>query len=358
VPPIVPPPPVTRPSVRVVPVPGSIDPTGRVDVTKRLQQFLASVRSGRDIRFRKGARYRVEGTLFLRQRQRLTIDGNGSTLFAKTRGAPDRSHWWIKGGSRIVFRDMRIQGANPHAGTAKDAYVRKFETQHGFRFDGVDGAELDRVQVHDVYGDFVYVGRDENRVPSRNIWIHDSVFARNGRQGIAVTDAGNVIIERNRFDHVRRSTIDLEPNGRGWRVLNVFVLNNTVGEGRLLFIASHGQGPVNDVVISGNRLIGHPLTIDVKPPDGARRSNWVVASNLSNTSVHNRPMRFFDIDGLVVRGNRQLVTGGQPGVVLNGVCGAHVSGNQFGSGGVRRDTEECDAQFEAPAVPALRGRRA
>src|SRR6185503_413034 len=117
-------------------------------------------------------------------------------------------------------------------------------------------------------------------------------FARNGRQGIAVTDAGNVIIERNRFDHVRRSTIDLEPNGRSWRVSNVFVLNNTVGEGRLLFIASHGQGPVNDVVISGNRLIGHPLTIDVKPPDGARRSNWVVANNLSNTSVHNRPMRF------------------------------------------------------------------
>jgi hypothetical protein len=115
---------------------------------------------------------------------------------------------------------------------------------------------------------------------------------------------------------------------------------------------------VNDVVISGNRLIGHPLTIDAKPPDGTRRSNWVVADNVSNTSVHNRPMRFFDIDGLVVRGNRQLVTGGQPAVVLNGVCGAHVSRNQFGSGGVRQDTEECAAQFEAPVAPALRGRPA
>jgi hypothetical protein len=323
-----------------------------------MQQFLASVPSGRLIRFGKGARYRVEGTLFLRGRQRITIEGNGATVFATTRGNLDRAQWWIKDGKHIVIRNLLVRGANANAGTGEGAYVAKLESQHGFRFDGVDGAELDHVQVHDVYGDFVYIGRDKNHHPSRNIWIHDSVFSRNGRVGIGLTDARNVIIERNRIDHTRRSTFDFEPNSRAWHVSNVFVLNNTIGEGRLLFVASHGQGPVDDIVISGNRLFGHSLTIDAIPPESTRRSNWVVVDNVSDASVHSRPMRFFGIDGLLVRGNRQVVTGGDPGVVLNGVCGARVSANQLGSGGVREDTAQCNAELVVPVAPAIPGRRA
>lgn len=336
-------------------VPASIDPTGRADVTTSLQRFLASVPSGREIRFRRG-RYRVEGTLFLRGRKRITIDGNGATVFATTRGGPDRSQWWVKGGSRIVFRHMNVRGSNPNAGVDENAYVRKLETQHGFRFEGVNGVELDHVRVNDVFGDFVYIGRDKDLVSSRNIWIHDSVFSRNGRQGIAVTAATNVIIERNRIDHTRRSTIDLEPNSRRWPVSNIFVLNNTVGTGRLLFIASHGRGPVDNVVIKGNRLVGHGLGIDVMAPENSRRSNWVIENNLSNVSLHNRPMRFFRIDGLLVRGNVQKVTGGDPGVVLTDVCGARVDDNDFGAGGIRRTNAPCNAPLVVPVAPAFPGR--
>ena len=345
-------------------VPRSVDPTGRLDVTKPMQRFLASVRSGHIIRFGKRARYRVEGTLFLRGRQRITIDGNGATVFATTRGDLNRAQWWIQGGSRIVFRNLVVRGANPNGGTAEGAYVENLESQHGFRFEGVHGAELDHVQVYDVFGDFVYLGRDKRRRLSRDVWIHDSRFSRNGRVGIGLTDARNVIIERNRIEETRRSTIDLEPNGRAWHVSHVFVLNNSIGAGRLLFLASHGGGPVDDIVISGNRLVGHALNIDAIPPEGTRRSNWVVVNNVSDTSAHLRPMRFFGIDGLLVRGNRQIVTGDQPGVVLNGVCGARVSANQFGpanqleSGGVREDTPHCDAPLVVPATPAIPGRRA
>jgi hypothetical protein len=352
------PPGTVPPSSKVVTVPARIDPSGRRDVTKALQAFLASVPNRRVIRFRLRGRYRINGTLFVQGRHELTIDGNHATFFAKTRGAPDRAQWWIKDGSRIVFRDLTVLGANPSGGTSENAYVRKLETQHGFRFEGVQGAELDHVAVHDVYGDFVYVGRDHHKVPSADVWIHDSVFSRNGRQGIAVTAATNVVIERNHLDHTRRSTIDLEPNSRSWVVKNVFVLDNTVGKGRLLFVASHGQGPVNDVVISGNRLTGHPLTIDAMAPDGTRRSNWVVSDNVSDAPVHTRPMRFFGIDGLVVRGNTQPVTGREPGVVLTDVCGDKVSGNDFGSGIVRRTTASCSAALTVPKPSAIPGRGA
>jgi hypothetical protein len=339
-----------------VPVPASIDSTGRADVTKPLQLFLASVPSGRVIEFRKGGQYRVDGTLFFRDRSRITIEGNGATVFAGTRGGPARAQWWVKGGSRIVFRDLKVRGSNPHAGIDENAYVRHLETQHGFRFEGVNGVELDHVQVNDVYGDFVYLGRDYRRVPCRNVWIHDSLFSRNGRQGIAVTAATNVIIERNHIADTRRSTIDLEPDSPRYHVSNIFVLNNTIGRGRLLFLASHGDGPVDNVVIKGNRFVDEGLSIDVVPPENSRRSNWVIENNLSDVSVDHREMRFFRIDGLVISGNRQDVTNGEPAVILNDVCGAHVHHNDFGKGGVRQTNAPCAAKLVVPVAPARVGR--
>ncbi len=361
-------PPVTTPSTTpqpgggpdlpVVYVPRSINATGRVNVTDRLQAFIDRVPDGRIIRFRHNGRYRAEGTLFVNHRDNLVFDGNGATLFATIGGMPDRSQWWLKDSTAIVFRDLWVRGANPKGGTSEGAYNVEQETQHGFRMEGVDGVELANVRVTDVYGDFVYIGRDKDRVASQNVWIHDSDFRRNGRQGIAITAATNVIIERNRIDHTRRSTIDLEPNARSWHVSNVFVLNNTIGKGRLLFVASHGQGPVDDIVISGNRLDGHPLTIDALPPEGTRRANWIVTNNVSDTAVHNRPMRFFSIDGLVVSGNKQVVSGGDAGLIVTDACGTRISGNDFGHGDVTRHGAECTAALTVPAEPAILGRNA
>ena len=341
------------PRGRVVFVPGYIDSTGKSDVTDALQHFINTAKDGSVLKFHRLGHYRAEGSLVVGNRHRLTFDGQGAVVFASKRGARDRSQWWVKRGGQIIFRDLKVRGVNPNGGTSKAAYVRKLETQHGFKFEGVQGAELDHVEVSDVYGDFVYITRDKHKVPARNIWIHDSTFRRNGRQGIAVVAANNVIVEHNTFDHTRRSTIDLEPNARSWLVSNVFVLHNSVGKGRLLFVASHGQGAVNNVVISGNQLHGHDLTIDAMAPGKQRRSNWVVTDNKSDTTIHHRPMRFFGIDGLVVKGNTQLVSSKQPGVVMTDDCGTHVSRNEFGSGGVRRVGATCAAALAIPKEPLI-----
>jgi len=323
-----------------------------------MQSLLAHAPDGSIIKFQKNARYRVERTLTLHNRRDLTFEGNGATIFATKRGASDRSQIYVKRGFNIVFRDLTVRGVHPNGGTSEGAYVERLELQHGFKFLSTAGAELDHVTVTDVYGDFVYLGRDGRlKLPCRDIWIHDSTFARNGRQGIAVTDARNVIIERNHFDETRRSTIDLEPNTRSWHVSNVFIMNNTVGEGRLLFVASHGGGPVDDVVISGNVLRGHGLGIDVLPPEGDRRSNWVVTGNRSDTPVHSHPIRFFSVDGVVVKNNTQPVIGTDPGLVLTDVCGAHFSGNDFGGAGVQRHGRPCAAPLRVPLVPQIAGRR-
>jgi hypothetical protein len=311
--------------------------------------------------FRKRARYRIEGTLTLRNRRGLTINGNGATFFATTRGRREgrreRSQFLVLRGKRIVFRNLHIRGANKNAGTADEAYIERLEAQHGISFEGVVGAEVDHVQVNNVYGDFVYIGRTKRRRPSSDVWIHDSRFSGNGRTGIGVVGASNVIIERNHIDQTRRSTFDLEPGTRSARVTNVFILNNTVGEGRLLFVASHGGGAVSDVVISGNRLVGHAMSIDAGSGEPSpRRSNWVVVNNTSDTPVHRQPMTFFRIDGVAVHGNRQEVEGDTPAVVLIDVCGAEVSGNQFTSTRIRHTTPVCDAPLVVPKPPAIMGR--
>jgi hypothetical protein len=340
----------------VVAVPASIDSTGRTDVTKQLQHLITTTPDGRVIRFRSGGSYLLNGTLSVNGRHNLTFDGAGALVFATAKGGTNRSQFWVRDGSGITFRNLRIRGANSGGGTSDDAYVAKLAKQHGIRLEGVNGAEVDHVTVTNVYGDFVYVGLDAREVASRNVWIHDSTFRANGRQGVAVTAATGVVIEHNSFDDTRRSTIDLEPTGHRWRVDHVFVLDNAVGKGRLLFVASHGLGPVDNVVISGNQLRGHSLTIDVLPPGKRRRSNWIVTDNSSDLTVKSRPLRFAAIDGLELRGNVQKVAGGQPAVALSGVCGQQVSGNEFGAGAIRETGKTCAAALAVPAQPAIPGR--
>lgn len=344
------------PAGATVRVPATIDATGASDVSAPLATFLGSVPDGATVVFPARGRYRVEQSLVLRQRHGLTILGNGSTVFATTRVPRDRSQWVLINSSRIVFRNLVVVGAHKNAGTTKDAYVENLETQHGFRFEAVQDVELDHVTVTNVFGDFVYVGRNLNRKPSERVWIHDSTFARNGRQGIAVSDASGVVIERNRFAETRRSVVDLEPNTRSWKVKGVFILGNVVGPGRLLFVASHGGGPVDDVVISRNQLRGHTLTIDVLSPPGQRRANWVITDNVSDAPLHNRAVRLIGVDGVIVRGNRQPVTGGQPALIVSDTCGAQLEGNDFGTGKVQQKGQACAAQVQVPTPPRIIGR--
>jgi hypothetical protein len=338
----------------VVLVPSSIDYTGKVDVTNALQAFIDNTNNGSDIVFHKNGRYRVEGSLYVTDKT-LTFDGQNATFFATTQGTLERSLWWISGGGGLVFRNMIVHGSNPYAGLGEKAYNPALEKEHGFRIEGVDGIELSHVTVTDVYGDFVYVARYAN-IPSTNVWIHDSKFVNNGRQGISLVSADGVIIERNTFSGVRRGTFDLEPNGPNQNVTDAFILNNSVGSGRLLFVAAHGKGPVSGIVISGNKLHQHALTIDEVPPVGERRQDWIVTNNTSDTLSNQRPIRFVDLDGVLVTGNKQSIGPKLPSVELTNVCGVQITGNSFGTAKVLQHGPTCSASIVTPTEPNIPGR--
>lgn len=338
-------------SVRVVP--GTIDATGASDVTTALNRFFAEVPDGHVIELSPGATYRVEGTLYLRDRRDVVLDGNGAQIFATTDGARDRSHLSVEGGSGIVIRDLVVKGAHPSGGTEPEAWRTDKAFQHGVRILGAKDVELDRIGVTDAFGDLVYVGWDDDGTWSENVWIHDSILARNGRQGIAITAGRNVVIERNIISDTRRATIDLEPDTPSYGAENIHILDNVIGRGTLRFIAAHGNGPVERVVVARNVLRGRDLAIDVEPPDGERRSGFWLLGNESDTEAGSNPLRFTRLDGVVVRGNVQPVHGTRPAVTARDVCGLEVDANTFrGAAEVVQATgAACSSPLAGPQPP-------
>lgn len=347
-----------------------IDASGGADVTNALNQFFESVPDSATVRLPAGAHYRIEGMLILKNRHGLTIDGNGARLFATTDGSSfpppvsyghlwprSRQHMLFEGGSDIEIRDLTIVGANPNAGSQQGAYNESLEGQHGFKFSGVQSAYLLRVSVSDVYGDFLYLGGNDG-VWSRDVHVSDSHFERNGRQGIAITAAENVLIENSYIGEVSRSIVDLEPNTETGGARGVTFTSNTFGLCRHLFLAAGGGGPnVGEVEFSNNRLVGMTLKVVVEAADGSRRGPFRFFDNTSDTP-HGAlvpMMRFVRVDGIVVQGNVQPMVVGREMTAVHAVesCDITVLDNDFtgAAEAFRVDPFSCPASNSQAAFP-------
>jgi Right handed beta helix region len=232
----------SSPTGKTYAVPRSIASDCSTDVTAPLAKWVASVPDNSTLTLGKGACYQVEGSLVISSRRSLLLDGNGSTLQAKTTGTRTRIHFGIDNSENIIVRDLTVKGANAHAGATPSAYNAKLEAQHAFNLGGVRHVLLENVRASDVYGDFVYISSSRRGQPSEHVAIVHSQFSRNGRQGIAVTSARDVTIRGNDIAEVARSMFDLEPNSTRDVVRDVHIEQNTTGAALNFWIASKGAG--------------------------------------------------------------------------------------------------------------------
>jgi len=314
-------------------IPASIDQSGTTDVSVAFRTFVASVPDDSVIVLRPGARYRMEQTLHIANRRNLALDGKGATIFATTPGDRTRSNIRVTNSQDIVFADLTVKGANPNAGMGDAAFVLAKEAQHGFDIRSVVGLHLDRVTVTDTYGDFVYLGKDEERTWTTNVQISRSHFARNGRMGVAMTAARNVVIQENTFDQMRRSTFDMEAHHPGFGAEHVTIRNNDIGPGRLLLVASVGIGDVDHFTFEGNRVAG-VLGIQMRTEGGPRRTDWKILNNTA-AGVAGNPnlavMELDNIDGLAIHGNYQRVDTHRPmlGARVVNSCNVNLGGNTY-----------------------------
>jgi hypothetical protein len=335
--------------------PTSIDATGATDVTMQLKGFIAGVPDGSTISFPAGARYRIDGSLIIEGRNNLTFEGNGAEFFATTEADRNRRHWWIRNSDGITIRDVVVRGANPNAGTGEAAYRSDREAQHGFDFAGVKNVIVEKVTVTDVYGDFVYIGRDKSGW-SKQVTVRDSHFERNGRQGIAITAGEDIKIERNKITQVRRSTFDIEPNTSDWGARRVTISDNDIGPGRLSFLAGHGAaGPVEDIMVVDNRLSGKVMNISFKAPSAQRRANFSLIGNVSNKAFGspNAAVTIEGFDGVTIRDNVLPLDAGRnmTAVQLKASCDVVVTGNQFTNAAQEVKTDGYDCAKASPAAP-------
>jgi len=289
-------------------VPTTIDATGGSNVNVALENFVRRVPDGAIIVFPTAGRYRIEGPIEIDDRNDLTFAGGGSTFFATTKGDRNRSQWVIRGGSNLAFRNMHVIGANPHGGASDAAYVETLEAQHGFILEGTSHFDMETVSITDTYGDFVYITRGlTSHAWSDDIHIHDNAFRRNGRQGISMVAARNVFIERNYITETRRAVFDIEGLTASQGAINIQILNNKIGPGRLYLLGGgRALGTVDRILIKGNRLHNHLLNTFQSPPAGSTRTNISIIDNTSDWPSYGDPtLRFNNTQNLIVTGNTQ-----------------------------------------------------
>lgn len=356
-------------SAAVYSPPASIDKSGARDVTADLQKFLNDVPSQSTISFPAGAKYRIEGTLRIANKNDIVVNGNGALFFADTpTNLRDRFQWDFENISNLVVSGLKIRGAHTKCGTENDGYISALEAQHGINITGGERITVANNEISQVFGDFIYVGRSANPVfgVPRDVKIQNNVGRCNGRQGISVTQADGVLLEGNTLENTRRATFDFEPLLDTGYVQNVTVRNNNIGSGRLNFISAGGKGRVDNIKILNNTLT-RPMGIAIKAQDPKnRRKNWEIVGNKSTAKAGSEHGVIWavNIDGLVVKDNVQPVSqrsasqGPMHMVGNQNSCFVSASGNQMGEFGgpqVKILSNDYDCPATRPPVTPISG---
>ncbi|HEU4901190.1 MAG TPA: right-handed parallel beta-helix repeat-containing protein [Flavisolibacter sp.] len=313
---------------RTVTVPSWIDGTGATDVTGPLRAFFDGVRDTTTVVLPPGKTYRVEGILLLTSRKSLHIDLNGSRIIATTDGSkvdpnayPSEFRWlWPRKRSQFAVRGSlntwiyngEITGANPYNWTSDAAYNAAYEAQHNLDFEGCDGVQLYKLKLSRPWGDFIYFGKwgHGNLQPTRNVTVTECEMHDNGRQGVSFAGAENIVVTCNKIYNTRRSTFDIEPDAEGTGTKYLYIKNNFIGPGRLMFVASGGStgGGISYVTIEGNVLLGRPMSIAMGGGAAGQRHHITIRNNTGDsTYLYGSPRALIEmvgVDYITVTGNK------------------------------------------------------
>jgi hypothetical protein len=342
----------STPATTETSVPSTAGPRGNIpayitrdcskDVTQQLQAWFNHKPDGSVIEFQAHSCYRIDSTLFVRDRHHVRIEGNGAVLKAITLGDRTRMQLVLQGGSDIRVHNLVVRGANYNAGSQRGAYHPDFEAQHAFVVSGATDVVFDDVQAYDLYGDFVYIGSGTRGETSRNVTVSNSEFSRSGRQGISITNAVNVTIKNNKIGEVARSLFDIEPNDATQQARSIHIIGNTTGAAGNFWIANKGApASIGDIEVSGNHMTDPTgglifVFVEIGPYRGPFlfENNTLIANNKVSDEKSKGAFFFTHAENITIRDNTVSFEGGDmPVVELRDSHHVQVTGNRFYSGG-------------------------
>jgi len=331
------------------------------DVTRALNRYFKSVPDGgagsfTTIRFPAHACYRVNGTLRIQGRDWLTFAGSSSApaVFRATRrghldfqGLSQRRHWWIVNSDHIRIRNISVVSTNTRPdpeihGGGFAVYDSRYEFEHGFDISGGSDVWITDTSVRGVWGDCVAlnfaIGRRFAGAGTRGDRLVRLTCSWNGRQGISIVDAEDILIDHVRITNGRRAGIDLEPN-TSHNVVRGVEIRNSYTNTHLLAFASMGRSEVSDIYIHDNTIknSGIPI-VYVSASDETRRYDWTFTDNvfLGNAGSPAPALLFRWVTNVLVDGNTVPVvtTQSRTAVAFEGGQGTlQVTNNDFLDGG-------------------------
>jgi len=318
-------------------IPNSIPEDCSVDSTAALLSWIASVPNNSTLSLGAGGCYRIEGTLELRGRTGLDLEGNGATLRSVDPPSDQRALWRIWDSSGIVMHNMTLQGSYTDGGT----YDASIEHAHGIDLRGTN-ASISRVTMRDFGGDCVYFGLGGTAALARSSGsVEQSSCTGTGRNAISVTAGNGILVKGVTATAIGYDVFDVEPNiGAGWGARSVTFEDNTIGTYAKSAYSLVENAPISRQAFVNNRVTGRGLKITVGQSPIARTSYPVSGVTISGNAATDpeapAAMNLSLINGLTVSGNHVPVSGGAL-ISVDSACAVSVSGNTF-SGGAAQAT--------------------
>lgn len=279
------------------------DATGARDVTASLTAFLDK-HGGKRLCLKSYGKYRVDGTVRVRNEYGLRLDGRNATLRPRINlsSSAQRQQLRIESSRNVIIRNLSIRGLNPD----HRRWNAGRQHEHGIAIYGGDLIKLQNVVIRDTYGDGVYVGYVSGRIePSSRITLGRLNIARAGRNGVAIVGGHYLVVTDSVIAYTGLHAVDLEPDLTDADIHHVTIQRTSLG--------SYGQaGIYTGYAIAVDGWAGEMSDIRILD-NSAYRFNATVLNNHGGTNRN-----------IVFTGNRSSTWGR---AYLENIQGLTFSGN-------------------------------
>ncbi|MBA3746278.1 MAG: hypothetical protein H0W96_02135 [Solirubrobacterales bacterium] len=316
-------------------VPESIPDNCSSNTQVALSNFINGLPEGSTVRFPSDACYAQSNRIEVRDKSRLTIDGNGSTFRSSSENTGRREanpNWLILRGRDVRITDMKVVGNFHLEGQRSQRRVNQVSTEGeagatsqpnaGIGIYGGDGIHVTDMDIRDVFGDGVITGVSEyvdgsvaSQTP-RDVHVERVTATKTARHCFSPNQVIGFWLEDSTGRDCWYGALDAELDGAKQKLQDVHLLRNTFADFNMLgfTIPVAGDGDnTRDIEIRDNRFLTYPdqacntiIEVGTYPMNPNTIKNVVVEGN--SMKSHGVGVAFDHVEKGTIRDNRIAYT--------------------------------------------------